>query len=77
MERIEHGERITEYVVEAFMNDEWVELVNGSAVRHKKIDRFGKVRTDRLRLRATKFADYPLIRSFSAYYSAGGEGVHE
>ncbi|MDF2648004.1 MAG: Alpha-L-fucosidase [Paenibacillus sp.] len=72
MEQIAQGERIVGYVLEARIGGEWAELVRGSAVGHKKIDRFAPVRTDRLRFRATEYSNTPLLRSFSAYFSSGG-----
>lgn len=68
MEDIAYGERIEEYVLEAFVGGDWTELVRGSAIGHKKIDRFAEVRTNRLRIRVTACAAEPIIRSFSAYH---------
>jgi alpha-L-fucosidase len=67
MEDIAHGERIHSYVLEAEQQGQWVELVKGSAIGHKKIDRFNAVHTKQLRLRVTSSVDQALIRSFAAY----------
>ncbi|MCQ6560097.1 alpha-L-fucosidase [Paenibacillus mendelii] len=67
MEDIAHGERIREYVLEAKCGNEWVELVKGSAIGHKKIDRFEQVDTDEIRLQVTSHAAKPIIRSFEAF----------
>ena len=66
-EDIAHGERIHSYVLEAELNGQWMELVKGSAIGHKKIDRFEGIRTKQLRLRVTASTDKALIRSFAAY----------
>ncbi|WP_409346264.1 alpha-L-fucosidase [Paenibacillus sp. MBLB4367] len=68
MEEIAHGERVRAYVLEAEQDGKWVELVKGSAIGHKKIDRFKAVRTSRLRLRVTSSVETALIRRFAAYY---------
>lgn len=67
MEDIVHGERIRSYVLEAEQQGQWVELVKGSAIGHKKIDRFDAVHTKQLRLRVTSSVEKALIRSFAAY----------
>lgn len=68
MENIAYGERVREYVLEAVREDgEWVELVRGSAIGHKKIDRIDSIQTTKLRLRIVKADDTPHIRSFTVY----------
>ncbi|WP_135552303.1 alpha-L-fucosidase [Paenibacillus cymbidii] len=67
-ERIEGGERVRDYVLEARREDgSWRELVRGSAIGHKKIDRFEAVDTDVLRVRVQRAEAEPLFRSFAAY----------
>lgn len=61
-------ERVRTYVLEAEQQGQWVELVKGSAIGHKKIDRFEKIRTKQLRLRVTSGVGTALIRSFAGYY---------
>lgn len=73
MEQIAHGERIREYELLAGAGDGWRLLVKGSAIGHKKIDRFAPVETDRLKLRVTRADDVPLIRKFHAFWV--GDGV--
>lgn len=68
MEDIAHGERVREYVLEAFSHGEWKELVRGSAIGHKKIDRFDSVETDQLRVRILSSVEQPLIRNLAAYH---------
>ena len=68
MEDIAHGERVREYVLEAFSHGEWKELVRGSANGHKKIDRFDTVETDQLRVRILSSVEQPLIRNLAAYH---------
>lgn len=68
MEDIAHGERVREYVLEAYSQGEWKELVRGSAIGHKKIDRFDTVQTDQLRVRILSSVEQPLIRNLAAYH---------
>ncbi|WP_168120255.1 alpha-L-fucosidase [Paenibacillus sp. HB172176] len=71
MEDIAYGERIRSYALEAETADGgWMELLRGSAVGHKKIDRFEPVETSALRLRILKREAEPHIRLFSAYCTA-------
>ncbi|MFD0696729.1 alpha-L-fucosidase [Paenibacillus sp. GCM10027628] len=68
MEDIAYGERVREYVIEANLAGDWVELVRGSAIGHKKIDRFETVQANGLRVRFINSVETPLVRSFSAFF---------
>ncbi|MGV2805994.1 alpha-L-fucosidase, partial [Clostridium perfringens] len=63
-----HGERMREYALEAYSQGQWKELVRGSAIGHKKIDRFDTVETDQLRVRILSSVEKPLIRNLAAYH---------
>lgn len=65
MEDIKHGERVRDYVLDYKKAGKWVELVRGSAIGHKKIDRFEPIITDHVRLRVLEAADRPIIREFA------------
>lgn len=67
MEEIAYGERVRDYILEAKYADGWVELCHGSAIGHKKIDKFKAIATDAIRLRITGCDDVPLIRSFKVF----------
>ena len=68
MERIERGERVREFTLEAKSGGgEWRKIYKGSCIGHKHIVRFEKTEADRLRLTVAKSAATPLIRDFSAY----------
>jgi len=69
MEDLRNGQRIREYVIEAYLDGEYVEVVRGSSVGHKKIDEIPPVTTDRVRIRVLRaFATPVEIRRFAAYY---------
>ncbi|MHB0958708.1 MAG: alpha-L-fucosidase [Pirellulaceae bacterium] len=65
------GERIREYVVEGLSEGQWRELAQGTSVGRKKIDLFHPSQVSRVRLRVTKHAAEPLIRSFATFYVEG------
>ena len=67
MEDIAYGERIHEYTIEAEVDGEWVQLVSGSAIGHKKIDHIRPIVTDNFRLKIVQAVDLPVIRQFAVY----------
>lgn len=67
MEAIREGERVREYVVEGLVDGRWRELSRGTAIGHKKIDRFEPVAATRLRCRCLKSVARPHIRRMAAY----------
>ncbi len=68
MEDLRNGQRIREYVIEAYLDGSYVEVVRGSSIGHKKIDKVNPITTDRVRIRILKAFTTPVeIRSFSVY----------
>lgn len=67
MEDLSGGERVREYVLEGRLAGAWRELCRGTAIGHKKIDRFAPAAVEAVRLRITKFAARPLIRRFAVF----------
>jgi len=68
MEDISQGERVRDYVLETLDEEgRWSELIHGSAIGHKKIDRFDEVSTAAIRLRIQESDADPQIRRFAAY----------
>lgn len=68
MEDYREGHRIREYVIEGLIDNKWEKIAGGSSVGRKKIDPFPDVSVTKLRLRITRDAGDPLIRSFEAYH---------
>jgi alpha-L-fucosidase len=66
-EDIREGERVREYVLEGFAAGAWRQLTEGTAIGHKKIDRFAPVEVSRLRLRVTRAAADPRIQRLAAF----------
>lgn len=68
MEDIRNGQRIKEYVIEAYLDGGYKEVVRGSSIGHKKIDEIPVIRTRHARIRVLEsFAEPVEIRSFAAY----------
>jgi alpha-L-fucosidase len=67
MEDITGGERVRKYVIEGLVGAEWKVLAEGSAIGHKKIDRFAPIEVASVRLRVTESVGEPLIRRFAAF----------
>jgi alpha-L-fucosidase len=66
-ERIEEGERVRGYVVEALVDDQWKAVATGSAVGHKRIERFAPVKAASMRVRITESRGTPLIARFAIF----------
>ena len=74
-EDIAEGERVREYVVEGLGGDgAWHPLSEGTAIGHKKIDRFAPVAVSKVRLRVIRAAAEPRIRRLAAF-SVWGDHV--
>lgn len=67
MENISEGERVREYAVDAYINNDWKEVAKGTAIGHKKIEAFPEVTTAMLRLRVNATHGEPRIRAFAAH----------
>jgi len=68
-EDIQFGERIRAYEVLGFDGTEWFKLCSGTAVGHKRIERFGVVTLEKLRLNVLKAAAEPRVAEFSTYFT--------
>lgn len=66
-EDITHGERVRRYVLEGSVEGAWKELAAGTAIGHKKIDRFTPARVEEIRLRILESVGEPMIRLLSVY----------
>ena len=68
MEDIAHGERVRDYVVEGLAAaGAWQPLCKGTAIGHKRIERFDPREVAKIRLRVTKAAAPPRIRRLAAF----------
>ena len=67
MEDVSQGERIRGYAIEGLVDGAWRELARGTAVGHKRIDRFEPVRVAKARIRVTRSVGEPLVRRIALY----------
>jgi len=67
VEDIAQGERVREYAVEGLVDGNWQEICEGTAIGHKKIDRFTPVNVSEIRFRCTKSAATPILRKLAVY----------
>ncbi|HRP57539.1 alpha-L-fucosidase [Agriterribacter sp.] len=66
-EDITKGERIRKYIIEAWKDNQWVKVAEGSSVGHKRIQTIDSIITNKVRLSITESFDQPQIKAFSAY----------
>jgi alpha-L-fucosidase len=71
-EMIAVGQRIESYTLDAWHDGAWKEITRGTTVGHKKLDRFGAVTTQRVRLRITGARGLPTLRAFGLYRAGLG-----
>lgn len=70
MEDISEGERIREYVIEGWIDGAWAPLARGTAVGHKKIDKFEPVRIAKIRIRIVRSIGEARIRRIALHRTA-------
>jgi len=67
MEDIHFGERVRKYVVEGMVDGTWQTLAEGTAIGHKKIDKFDPIRVASVRLTVTESVGEPVIRQLAVF----------
>ncbi|MEN6519799.1 MAG: alpha-L-fucosidase [Armatimonadota bacterium] len=67
MEDITDGEHVRSYVIEGMVDGRWAEICRGSAIGHKKIDRFSPVTVSGVRFRCIESVAQPVIRRLAVY----------
>jgi alpha-L-fucosidase len=72
VERLNDGQHIEEYTVQAWLDGAWKEVAHARAIGHKKIDRFPAVTTTQVRLRILAQSGPAAIREFQVF---NGEGA--
>ena len=68
MEDYRDGQNVRKYVIEGYVNGNWMEIYKGQSIGRKKIDFFDAIETSVIRINFTDFTGKPSIRSISAYY---------
>jgi len=75
MEWLGDGQQIEKYLIEALVDGKWIVLCTGSSIGHKKIDKFARTTTDRIRLVILSSAAPPRIREFQLFDGAAAEAA--
>jgi alpha-L-fucosidase len=66
-EHVALGQRVEEYVLEAWDQGGWRPLVKGTTIGYKKLDRFPEVKTSRVRLTIGASRGFPTISEFGLF----------
>ncbi|MBN1387463.1 MAG: alpha-L-fucosidase [Bacteroidales bacterium] len=66
-EFISKGQRIESFKLEAFVNDEWLELATSTTVGYKKLLRFPAVKSDRIKLTINQSRDNAMISEIGLF----------
>lgn len=70
-EHIRLGQRVQEFEAEAFVEDEWVKLTEGTTIGYKIIRKFPVVRTNKVKVSVKQAKAVPLISNIELYRSPG------
>jgi len=68
MEWLNAGQHVEKYAIEIYKNGNWIAVANGSAIGHKKIDRFAPVTASRVRLSILSSSAEAHIREFQLFH---------
>ena len=63
-----HSERVEAHAVDAWIDNQWVEIAQATNIGYKRILRFPEVTTNKIRLRITSSRLTPTICNISAHY---------
>ncbi|MCF7568779.1 alpha-L-fucosidase [Sabulilitoribacter arenilitoris] len=61
------GQRIEKFTIEAKIDEEWKEIVNGTTIGYKNISRFKTIKTNKLKLKILASRVSPAIAAFEIY----------
>ncbi|SHI56587.1 alpha-L-fucosidase [Arenibacter nanhaiticus] len=63
-----HGQRIEKHALDAWVNNKWQQVVEGTTIGYKRILRFPDVTTNKLRIRILEARSKPSLSNVSAHY---------
>ena len=66
-ENFRNGQRVEEFAVEAWKNDDWVIIIKGTTIGYKRLMRFRPVESNKVRLVIISSRDNPEISTFGIY----------
>lgn len=68
-EDIRKGQRVEEFIVEGWLNNEWVELATGTTIGYKRLLRFEDVSVPKVRVTISETRDIANITKIGAYHA--------
>ncbi len=66
-ENIADGERVREYTIEAWLDNAWKTIAEGTSIGHKRIHKIPEVETTKIRINIHKFVATPQIKELSVF----------
>ena len=72
-EPIRFGQRISEFSIECYVNEEWITIARGTTIGYKKLLRVQPTKSSRVRLIITKSNNIPAISSFGLFKASKTE----
>jgi alpha-L-fucosidase len=73
-EDIRKGQRVEQFKVEGFVNDEWVFLTEGTTIGYKRLLKFAETTPSKLRITVVETRDIAHISMVGAYFAPSLEG---
>lgn len=74
-ENITEGQRIEDFVLECWINDQWQPVAEGTTIGYKRILRFDPVETVKMRIVVRKSRDLPQISEIGVYKASDKEVI--
>ena len=72
-EPIRYGQRISSFIVEAFVDNEWIKIATGSTIGHKRLLRTELIETNKVRVQILEANNVPAIAEFGIYKASDRE----
>jgi alpha-L-fucosidase len=67
MEETSKGENIRKYLVDAWLDDAWIPLCEGTSIGHKRLQRFEAIQTTKIRFTVLEASGDPAIKKMAVY----------
>jgi len=74
-EPIRLGQRISEFTVEAFVNDAWQDIATGTTIGYKRLLRIDPVTTDHIRIKIKNANNTPALSNIGLYKASSREAI--
>lgn len=69
MEEIAFGERVRKFKVEALVNNEWVAVLDGTAIGHRYLKQISPIKTKKLKVTVLESVENPILKELSCFYT--------